>query len=206
MDVCMRALALCLLAAGCHGSSKPAAPLAAPSLTLQLSLAAPSSANGNLQIATAALHVRSLMAVSDRTADDPRARLGDLDVAMGDRLDQQLTAPPGLYSMVNMVLDGEAGIGIELAGAWSGAALHVQLASGPFDVPCRAPARLDPGQRITLALHTDPARWLAGVDLSQALSDQDDDGIVLSDDDNHALGALALANVLTSFQLECSSD
>jgi hypothetical protein len=202
----MRVLALLVLAAGCHGSSSATTPLAPPSLALQLSLAAPTPANDMLQIATAGLHVRSLMAVSDRSADDPRASLADLDLSMGDRLTEPLAPPPGLYSSVNLVLDGEAGIGIELAGAWNGAGLHVQLASGPFDVACPTPARLDPGQHITLALRTDPGAWLAGVDLTQALSDADDDGILLSDDDNRALGARVLANVLASFALDCATN
>lgn len=202
----MRGLALLVLVAGCHGSSSAPTPLAPPSLTLQLSLAVPTPANDTLQIATAALHVRSLMAVSDRTAADPRASLADLDLSMGDRLTEPLAPPPGLYSSINLVLDGEAGIGIELAGAWNGEALHVQLSSGPFDVACATPARLDPGQRITLALRTDPGAWLSGVDLTQALTDEDDDGIVLADDDNHALGVRVLDNVLASFALDCVTN
>jgi hypothetical protein len=200
----MRALAVCLLAAGCHGSSGPAAPPSPPSLALELALAAPAAAVGDLEIAAAGLHVQSLTAVSDRSADDARARLDDLEVAMGGSIDALLSPPPGLYSRVNAVLDGADGIGVDLAGAWGGKSLHVQLAPGPFVVACASPARLDPGQRVQLRLRSDPGRWLDHVDLSQAVSDADDDGILISDDDNRPLAAAVRANVVASFTLDCA--
>jgi hypothetical protein len=201
----MRAVALGLLIAGCHGSAMPLSIPDPPSLTLHVELAAPARPVGDLQIATASLHLRTLSAVSDRVAADGRTTLTDLDLAMGASLDTPISpAPPGLYSAVNAVLDDSAGPGVALAGAWGGLALHVQVASGPFDVDCPQPARLDPGGRIRLGLRADPSHWLDGIDLSAALFDSDDDGIVLSDYDNRAMAQAVLANVIGSLQLDCA--
>jgi hypothetical protein len=201
----MRAVALVLLAAACHGSSSALTPPTAPSLAMRLSLPAPASTPGNLQVAAAGLHLQTVTAVSDRSADDPRAQLSDVDVAMGASLDAVLSpAPPGLYSSVNVVLDGPDGIGVDLAGAWGHTPLHVELRTDPFAVACAAPVRLDPGQRLQLGLHADPGRWLDGIDLSQAVSDSDDDGILLSEDDNHAIAVAVRANVVASFALDCA--
>jgi hypothetical protein len=198
-------VALVLFAAACHGSSSSVTPPPPPSLAVHLVFGAPATTPGNLQVAAAGLHLQALTAVSDRSAADPRARLSDLDLAMGGTVDDVLSpAPPGLYSSVNLILDGPDGIGVDLAGAWGQVPLHVQLRTDPFGIACAAPVRLDPGQRLQLALRADPGRWFDGIDLSKAVSDADDDGILLSEDDNHAIAVGVRANVIASFALDCA--
>jgi hypothetical protein len=201
----MRALAFCLIAAGCQGSAVLPPVPAPPSLAMRLQFIAPPTPVGDLQIATAGLHLARVTAVCDRAAADPRASLSAVDLSMGASFDAPSSpAPPGLYSSVNAVLDDDAGVGVNIAGAWGGMALHVQVASSPFAIGCPSPVRLEPGQRVQLRLQVDPTHWFDGVDLSTALSDSDDDGIVLSAYDNRGLAAAVLANVIASFQLECA--
>ena len=76
----------------------------------------------------------------------------------------------------------------------------------PFDVGCPSPVRLDPGQRAQLTLGADPTSWFDGLDLGSAASDVDDNGIVISDDDNRPLAMALRANVLASFALDCASE
>jgi hypothetical protein len=200
----MRALALCLVAAGCQGAANRAAP-AAPSLAVHVAFAAPASSDGKLQIAAAELHLAAVTAVSDRSASDERARLRDVDLSMGAGTDALLSpAPPGLYSSVNALLGGSDGVGVDLAGAFGSTSLHVTLASAPFVVACPTAVRLDPDGRVQLSLRADPSHWFDGVDLTTAISDSDDEGILLSSDDNRVLADGVLANVIASFRLDCA--
>jgi hypothetical protein len=198
------AIVALLAAAGCqHGAAQQDVP-APPLLSLLASLPAPNAPVGELQIAASSLHLRTLTALSDRAADAARVRVTDVELPLGASLELPLpAAPPGLYSGVGAVLDGDAGAGVAVAGAWNGMALHVQVRSGPFDIGCAAPAELDPGGAVRLELRADPSRWFDGVDLATALSDEDDDGIVINAYDNPHLAMAVLANVLASFTLDC---
>ena len=198
----MRLAALLLVFAGCH--SAPPAPAVA-GLTMHVALAT-APTNGDVAIASAAMHLGSVVAVSDRSADDARAAMSDIDLALGDARDLTLpSAPPGLYSAVGARLGGSADLGLDVQAVWHTARVHASLSATPFDVGCATPVRLDPGRRAQLDLRADPASWFAGIDLGSATSDVDDNGIVISDDDNRPLATALLANVLASFTLDCAS-
>jgi hypothetical protein len=197
----MRAWALLItVAAGCH--SAPATP-AAPSLALSVSFAPLSENAGPVTVTTAILHLAQLAAVSDR-ALDTRTEIDAVQLAIGDELTEPLPqAPPGLYSTVNLRLDSADHVGVDISGLYQGNPLHAMLAGGPFDVPCAAPVRLDPGMHAELALSVDMSGWFDGIDLAAALTDMDDRGIVLTEDDNAPLGAVLVQNVMQSFRLSC---
>jgi hypothetical protein len=197
---------LCLLVvaiAGCHASS--AAP-AAGGLTVHLALAT-ASTDSDVAIASVALRLGQLVAVSDRSDDDARAALGEIELGLGDTRDVTLpTAPPGIYSAIDAELGSANDEGLDVEGVWNSVRVHAQLATAPFDVGCPTPAALDPGQRVALTVSADPASWFDGLDLGSAVSDADDNGIVIGDDDNHPMDQLLLANVIASFTLDCSID
>jgi len=193
-------LALALFA-GCHASS-PTPP--AGGLTLHVGVATAPTA-GDVAIASVAMHLSALRAVSDRSAVDPRAAATDVDLALGDSVDLALpSAPPGLYSAVDALLGSSADTGRDVQAVWNTARVHATLVSAPFDVGCAAPVQLDPGHRARLTVMIDPASWFDGLDLANATSDPDDAGIVISPDDNRPLAAALLANVVASFSLDCS--
>ncbi len=196
-------LATLLFVAGCHGAAT--APPPAGALTLQLSLMAPAS-TGDVAIASAAMHLLSLVAVSDRSSNDPRATANDVDLGLGDMASLTLaTAPPGLYSAVDARLGGSIDNGLDVQAVWHTARVHATLATAPFDVGCAQPVRLDPGAPAALELRADPSGWFAGLDLGNAVADVDDNGIVISEDDNRPLAEQLLANVLASFTLSCGA-
>lgn len=198
----MRLVALTLALAGCHAST--AAP-AAGGLTLHVALATASTAS-DVAVASVALHLIGLRAVSDRTSSDPRATSSDIDLALGDTKDVSLpTAPPGLYSAVDAVLGSDADTGLDVQAVWHTARVHATLVSTPFDVGCADPVRLDPGHAARLDMQIDPATWFDGLDLGSAASDPDDTGIVISADDNRPLATALMANVTASFTLDCTS-
>ncbi len=199
----MRLAALMLALAGCHAST-PAPPVGG--LTVHVSLAT-ASTEGDVALASVAMHLAAVVAVSDRSADDPRAAMSDIDLGLGDTRDLTLpSAPPGLYSAVDAQLGGSADPGIDVQAVWHTARVHATLLSIPFDVGCPSPVRLDPGQRAQLTLGADPTSWFDGLDLGSAASDVDDNGIVISDDDNRPLAMALRANVLASFALDCASE
>jgi hypothetical protein len=66
--------------------------------------------------------------------------------------------------------------------------------------------QLDPGHAARLTVQIDPSGWFDGVDLGSAAGDPDDTGIVISPDDNQALAAALLGNVMGSFTLECAPE
>jgi hypothetical protein len=198
----MRHLALTLALAGCHASTAGAP--APGGLTVHLALATASTGN-DVAIASVAMHLVQLRAVSDRTAVDPRAASADIDLALGDAKDLTLpTAPPGLYSAVDALLGSSADTGLDVQAVWHAARVHATLVSTPFDIGCANPVRLDPGHAARLAVQIDPTSWFAGLDLGSATSDPDDAGIVISPDDNRPLAAALLANVMASFTLDCA--
>jgi len=203
----MRALAPMLAAvavvAGCHGSTTPPP---AGGLTLHVALAAPPT-DSDVAIASVALHLSALHAVSDRSAVDPRAAASDVDLALGDSVDLALpSAPPGLYSAVDALLGSSADTGLELQAVWHMARIHATITTASFDVACATPVSLDPGHRARLDVQIDPASWFAGLDLAGATSDPDDAGIVISADDNRPLELALLANVTASFTLGCAPE
>ena len=60
-------------------------------------------------------------------------------------------------------------------------------AARPSTSPAPTTAGLEPGRRVELTLRADPAGWFDGVDLASTSSDEDDDGIVITDEDNAPL-------------------
>ncbi|HEX8953241.1 MAG TPA: hypothetical protein VF945_15410 [Polyangia bacterium] len=196
-------LALAVVLGGCHASSTPP-----PAAGLLLHVALATAPTGSeVAIASAAMHLSALRAVSDRSATDPRAAASELDLALGDSLDVALpSAPPGLYSAVDAQLGSSADIGLDVQAVWHMARVHATLESAPFDVGCAMPVALDPGHRARLDVQIDPAGWFAGLDLANATADPDDAGIVVSADDNRPLAAALLANVTASFTLGCAPE
>ena len=195
------ALPLALTLAGCHAASSAPAP---SGLVIHVSLAtAPTSSD--VAVASVALSLPSLTAVSDRSAADARATSSDVMLGLGDSADLALpSAPPGLYSAVDTQLGNAAGIGLELQAVWNAARVHATVTSPPFDVGCPTPVRLDPGHQALLTLRVDPASWFDGLDLQDAIGDADDNGIVISADDNLDLAQTLVANAVASFALDCA--
>jgi hypothetical protein len=199
----MRLVALTLALAGCHAST--AAPPAG-GLAVHMSLAS-GTTTSDVAVASIGLHLSAITAVSDRSADDARAALSDVDLAMGDSADLTLPmAPLGLYSAVDVRLGGSADVGLDVQAVWHAARVHAMLTATSFDVGCASPVWLDPGRRARLSLRADPAGWFAGLDLGSAKSDEDDNGVVISDDDNRPLASALAANVVASFTLDCAPE
>jgi hypothetical protein len=197
----MRHVWLALFLVGC-GGSKPAAPAGGLAVHVQLS---PSTVSNEVAIASAMLHVATLTAASDRAAADPRATASALELTLGGAADASLpTAPPGLYATVDARLGDSGEAAIDVQGVWHTARVHATIAAVAFDVGCQSPVRLDPGQKALLTLRSDPASWFAGIDLSAVASDVDDNGIVISDDDNRDLAKQLVADVVGSFALDCA--
>jgi hypothetical protein len=187
--------------AGCHAAATPPA---TSELTIHITLG-DASTESEIAIASVAMHLTQLRAVSDRSAVDPRASASDLDLGLGDTADLALAgAPPGLYSAVDVLLGSAADTGLDIRGVWNAARVHVTLTSTPFDVRCLDPVRLDPGQGARLSVHIDPTSWFAGVRLGDAASDPDDNGVVINADDNWDLAQAVLANVMASFTVDCA--
>lgn len=197
----MRLLWVTLLAVGCHGAD---APSLTGGLTVHLELMAPRQP-ATVAIASAAMHLGSITAVSDRDADAARATGRDVDLTLGTAADVTLgDAPPGLYSAVDAELGSASQLGLDVQGVWRAVRVHATVETVPFDVGCASPVRVDPGVPARLTLRADPADWFAGLDLGSAVGDVDDNGIVISDDDNRALLAAFEANLVASFQLDCA--
>jgi hypothetical protein len=56
---------------------------------------------------------------------------------------------------------------------------------------------------VRLTLTVDPSGWFDGVDLSSAMDDTDDQGIIINMEDNASLAFEILGNAMKSFQLVC---
>jgi len=198
----MRLVVLTLALAGCHVATPPAP--AAAGLTMHVTLATPPT-GGDVAVASIALRLDQLRAVSDRTASDARAAASDIELGLGDSTDVALpSAPPGLYSAVDALVGSSADTGLDVQAVWHAARVHATLVSPPFDVRCATPVQVDPGHAARLTVQIDPSGWFAGVDLGGAASDPDDAGIVISSDDNEPLADALLANVMASFSLDCA--
>lgn len=198
----MRLVLVTLLAAGCHGTG--ATPPLPSGIVLHVELMAPVQTT-NVAVASAAMHLGSVTAVSDRDAAAGRAATRDIDLMLGAASDVALPdAPPGLYSAVDAELGSAGQLGLDVQGVWRTLRVHATVASVPFDVGCASPVRVDPGVAARLSLRADPADWFAGLDLSSATGDTDDNGIVLSEDDNRPLLQALIANLTRSFALDCA--
>jgi len=195
------ALALTAVLGGCGGSAMTPP---AGGLTLHVALAT-APTGSDVAIASVALHLSSLRAVSDRSAVDARAAASDVDLMLGDDVDVALpSAPPGLYSAVDAQLGSAADSGLELQAVWHTARVHASITTASFDASCAGPVTLDPGHRARLDVQIDPASWFNGLDLGAAVTDPDDQGIVISADDNAPMAEALLANVRASFTLDCA--
>jgi hypothetical protein len=128
-----------------------------------------------------------------------------IDLALGDEVDRSLAAaPPGLYSAVELTAGRGVAVGVDVTGVWRGQSVHGTVSGGPFDVGCATPIAVEPGTVALLSLSADASGWFTGIDLSLTKSDADDQGILLSDDDNVALAGLLLSNVGASLRLDCA--
>jgi hypothetical protein len=196
--------ALLFVLAGCHAASPPAPSVGGLSMEVTLSTA---STAGDVAIASAALRLAQVVAVSDRSAADPRATMSDLDLALGDTRELALPiAPPGIYSAVDAQLGSSSDGGLDIQAVWNAVRVHVTLQTHQFDVACASPASLTPHGHVSLTLQADPAGWFDGLDLAGAASDADDEGIVISEDDNRPMAEMLLGNVLASITLDCAAD
>jgi hypothetical protein len=196
-------LAVTVVLGGCHATT-PAPPAAGLGVHVALATAPTGS---DVAIASVAMHLSALRAVSDRSAVDPRAAATDVDLELGDSVDLDLpSAPPGLYSAVDALLGSSADLGLDVQAVWHMARVHATLVSAPFDVGCATPVQLEPGHRARLSVQIDPALWFDALDLGNAASDPDDAGIVISADDNRPLATALLANVMASFTLDCAPE
>jgi hypothetical protein len=194
---------LLLLLVGCNGPSAPA-PSANYGLQLRFGLGPAAPSLPDLSLSTLKLHLTDVVAVSDRGSGDARARTASADVAFGETVDAQLpAAPAGTYSALAWMLGDSAVSGIELQGTTAGQRIHLTLGGGPYDVRCDSPRQLLPGQRVRLTLTVDPSGWFDGVDLSSAMDDTDDQGIIINMEDNASLAFEILGNAMKSFQLVC---
>jgi hypothetical protein len=199
----MRTVALAFLLSACGSGSSSLPPT---TLALHAQFAAPSAPTPNLSVATAELHLYGIEAVTDRSATDGRARVDAIDLAMAGASDDKLSGvAPALYSGVAFALGDTDTFGVDLSGAFGTLKLHATLTAPSVYVSCDAPFELPPGGTVQLTLSADPTHWFDGVDLSTAMSDADDNGIILSSDDNADEAALLLAHVLDTFKLGCSS-
>jgi hypothetical protein len=197
----VRLLSLALALAACH-SPPPPQPAG---VTVRIALPAPTGPANGVTISAAQLELVTVSAVSDRAVADPRATMTAVEVALGATVDRSLpSAPPGLYSAVELTAGQGLTVGADVAGYWMGQAVHGTVSSGPFDVGCATPIAVEPGTSALLSLGADTASWFAGIDLSLSKTDADDQGILLSDDDNVGLAAVLLSNVVSSFHLDCA--
>jgi len=196
------ALAVGVACAGCGG----APPLATgDGVLLDVSLASVRTRAPDVAAATASLYVASVEAISDRGAGEARARASALSVDAGSEPVRAKipAAPPGLYSAVALSLGDDARTGLHLTGTRGSEPLEIDLRLDAVVVRCAPPARLAAGGTLHLTLTADPVGWLDGVDLSKAVTDGDERGILINHEDNAGLGEQILANVARSFSLGC---
>jgi hypothetical protein len=200
----MRWLALALLVAGCD-----AGPAAAPlpyALELQASLGAALPAAPGVSFSTVRLHLAGLAGISDRGVSPRRANVDALDLGLGAMTAAPLpSAPPGLYSGLELAFGDAQTDGIALEGARNGVLVHVAITADAFTVLCATPQPLEPGRRVRLSLSADMSGWLDGVDLASASGDADDAGLLISMEDNAPLAQLVLRNAMNSVHLDCTS-
>jgi hypothetical protein len=191
------------LIAGCGDAAAPG-PSANYGLMLRIGLGPAPPSLPDLSLSTLRLHLTGVTAVSDRGSDDARARHDAADIDFGETVEAELpSAPAGTYSALAWTLGDTAAAGIDLMGTTGGQRIHVQLTGGPFDARCATPRVLAPGQRARLTLTADPGGWFDGVDLTQAMNDEDDNGIIINMEDNSVLAYEILGNTIKSFRLEC---
>ncbi len=168
---------------------------------------APLGPQGAVAVSTVHLHLTNVSAVSDRSSTDARALVPSLDLQPGASVDHDLpTAPPGLYSALALDFGDSVEPGLMIEAVWNMNPVHVSLYGGPYDVACADPAPLELGRRARLSLSIDSSTWFSTVDLNRTTVDPDDNGIVLSNDDNEQVGNALLINVVGSLKLDCAND
>jgi hypothetical protein len=187
----------------CGNSPHPQQPY---DLTLHGSLA-PLGPQGAVAVSTIHLHLIDVSAVSDRSSGDARAQVASLDLQPGASVDHDLpNAPPGLYSALALTFGDSVEPGLQLEAVWNMMPVHVMIYGGPYDVACAQPAPLQLGRRARLSLALDPSTWFSTVNLARTTVDPDDNGIVLSNDDNEEVASSLLINVVGSLKLDCAND
>src|SRR4051812_30777156 len=190
---------LLILICSCNEAMTPAPE--AYGLRLQLTLGPAAPVLADLSLTTFKLHLTNLAAVSDRGANDSRARKDFADVSFGETASiDLLNAPSGTYSALEWSLGDGSTAGLDLEGTAGGQRMHVQLVGGPFAVRCTGPRQLQPGSRVQLSLTVDATSWFDGVDLTTAMNDEDDQGIIINMEDNAPLAFEILDNAIKSFQ------
>lgn len=192
-----------LILSACGNSPHPSQPY---DLTLSGALA-PLGPQGDVAVSTVHLHLTNVSAVSDRSSSDGRAQVASLDLQPGASVDQDLpTAPPGLYSALALDFGDSVEPGLSIEAVWNMMPVHVSLYGGPYDVACDSPAPLELGRRARLSLSIDSSSWFSTVNLRRTSVDPDDNGIVLSNDDNSDVAMSLLINVVGSLKLDCAND
>ncbi len=192
-----------LLASACGNSPHAAQPY---DLALHGALL-PLGPQGDVAISTVHLHLTGVSAVSDRSSADDRTQVAALDLVPGGAVDRDLpTAPPGLYSAVALTFGDSVEPGLQAEAVWHMMPVHVSVYGGPYDVACAQPVSLQLGRRAKLSLQLDSSTWFTNLNLSRTSVDPDDNGIVLSNDDNADVALSLLINVVGSLKLDCAND
>ena len=169
---------------------------------------ATASTDSDVAIASVAMELGEIVAVSDRSAGDARATLFNLELgarrhprAGACRWRRRASTAPSTCSSARRAKTPSS-----VQAVWNAVRVHVTLGRRRSTSAVRARSRLDPGARVALTLRADPASWFDGIDLGAAASDADDEGIVISDDDNRPMAETLRGNVLASFALDCATD
>jgi hypothetical protein len=156
------------------------------------------SAPPGIVVKSGQLHLRNLVAVSDRSSMATRAQLDSIDLTLGAANASMLAdAPPGLYSEITF--EGPVpGHMVDLHGTSDGHSLEASASLGPQQVTCRDPASLAPGSMVQLHLSVDPTHWFDGVNIPVAQPPEYE--VEIEDSPQFK------ANIAASFALDCTAQ
>jgi hypothetical protein len=83
-------------------------------------------------------------------------------------------ATPGVYSRVRLELGAEDAEALSLDGRFEGNSLRLRAREGnEIDLRCPDGVRLDPGGEASIEVDVDRGRWFSGVDLHDAVVEDD---------------------------------
>ncbi len=151
-------------------------------------------------ISSISLHFLDITALTDG-ADGPT--LQALDVTLDSPVDAMLgTLSPGWYSGLGLHLGNLNEFGFKIDCRWHNKPLTIEAAGGKVAVVCPTPV-LATTRPVALTLVSNPNRWFDAVNLDSAIDDGDDSGLTISRDDNPALAAHIVSNVIASFSVRC---